>query len=504
MYDIKTLKATPELARNLIRFSKLNNMAISDDLKGLATEGLLTIENFANAPTMPSEAQIQAIQFIVDWKYRSVILYNNNDGKDTALLTALQNNEYPIMIMTRTEKFSEWASFTTKIFPNKNINIFPYIKTKEKIPNNHCTSLKPECGFDVYITNSISAIKNDMFDTIQPKIIICDEFEGIKSFGYSNINYISGLLKEFKKVLILQNICFLAHEKMDMNTLLNFSFMNRNNHHLAQIVSNIIIPDNNILMNLDDNSEDILLKYYDKFDNSLFLQLFGVSSHLIYNEERTSSVISLRFYNDSISKLNNLPNKNKVKSVLRNHLQKEQEIEKLTRKKINEVMNNVINGSINDYAMNELYTKEWCDLKYKEIARLFLNNYSNSSKRMLFVATNSTLVNTFTTNTPKIIHYETSKSRMKALEQYIGEESEPIDFFNQDARFMIMSPNSMVNEDILYRTNYMVMAQYPTKIEDFKKIIEVCEKYKIILVDIVLQGSFEEYLVDILYKKLNI
>lgn len=503
MYDVKTLPASPETARKLLLFSKLNGMLISDELKALASQGLLTPQEFLNSPITPSETQIKAIQYIKDWNYRTSLLYNGVEGKNTALLAARLNEQYPIVILTRTEKFSEWCSFASKVFPDKKINVHSFTKTKEVLPDNCHPSLTFQEDAEIFITNMASLMKGEMMDELQPKLIISDEFENGKSFGYSNSSYISGLLGEIDKVIMLQHTAFLAQDKMDTNTLLNFAFMNRNNHHLANVVQNVIIPGNNLLLSID-FGEDIVEKYYDRFDNANLLQLFGVCTHLVCDQERTSPVVNLRFYNDSIEKIKGIREGSKVKSSLRLHLQKEQETERLARKPMAEIMENFVDGGANDYALNELYTSEWCELKYKEIGRMFLNNYSNSSKRILFHATNPTLINTFTSIASSIIHYETAKSRNDALQKYCRVDKDVDEYYGQAPRFMIMGVNSMTNEDILRRTNYMIMAQYPSRLDDFARIIEVCAKYHITLVDVVLQGSFEEYLVNDLYRKLNI
>lgn len=505
MFDIKNLKATPDVARRLITASKLNGMQISDDLKALAQQGVLTTHvDFADSPLQPSNSQIKAIQFVKDWAYRSAILYSGVEGKETALLTARHNAEYPILVLTRTEKFAEWAGFVSRVFPDKKVNVFPFTKAnKDNIPANCNASLQCDEASEVYISNTATMMRSEVLDKVRFKFIVTDEYESVKSFGYNSTTG-AGLLNEFKKVVMLQNISFLVQDKTDTNTLLNFAYMNRNNHHLAHLVQSVLQPENSLLLNLD-FADDLVNKYYDRFSNDTMLQMFGISTHLVYDEERTSPVVNLRFFNDSIEKIRGLKeNANGAKSTLRIHLQKEQEISRLARKPIKEVMEHFVDGGVNDYAMNELYTREWCDLKYKEIGRMFLSNYSNSSKRILFHATNPTLISTFTAHAPSIIHYETAKSRKDLMQKYISVDNDTMDFFHNESRFMMMGVNSMVNEEILKRTHYLVMAQYPSNVDDFARIIDVCNKYHITLVDVVLQGSFEEYLFDSLYRKLNI
>jgi hypothetical protein len=97
----------PSVARRLVQLSRVTQTRITVEIEALATRGLLAPEDFAGAPSL-TETQQKAVQKLIDYRLRGVLLGDSDDGGRSAILMACRlQGVRPILVCTR--RASQWA-----------------------------------------------------------------------------------------------------------------------------------------------------------------------------------------------------------------------------------------------------------------------------------------------------------------------------------------------------------------------------------------------------------
>lgn len=105
--------ATPGLARRLVQFAKLSRTTVDEHIQSLATEALISREQFNALNVSLGPLQRSAIQKILDYDSRAVLLAREYDASRTVALAAAKLTEArPIVIGTSMP--SPWVALAMK------------------------------------------------------------------------------------------------------------------------------------------------------------------------------------------------------------------------------------------------------------------------------------------------------------------------------------------------------------------------------------------------------
>ena len=480
------ITATPKSARRLLNYMELSEIPISDDFKALADKDRLSPINFANCPVCPSNEQIKVLQSGVDNNNRFLILTDDSDYKETAILTTWSVSN-KILIISKPDSFLDWADAIHKIYPDENVLVYPYTVSKKDTVSENITISSEYKSSNIIVTNLDYIIRQEDIDNSY--ILICDDFK--KS------DALYGFINEFSKVVSIVNIHNISPIQNIDNETLIYTAVNSTGR-LLELMNNTTSSD--VIINTYSMSK--IQKETKRFDIRKILNLYGVDTALIPLEENTIPIPNITFNDTTISTLKsiNSPN-NLIKSSLREYLIKEKEITSLTGSTIEDFISNIMSNKINKDSIEYLYTQSWCELKTKSLISTVINNFSNYSKRFLITAQNDILLENLTSMIAGLLNYDSIKRKNEIIGKYLSCRDD--ESFWSNGRFMAFNPNITLQDDILKNTDYMVMMEYPTDINDFINIIDMCYSNNIILINLVIKGSFEEHIVDNLHKLLK-
>ena len=370
MYDVKTLKATPGLARRLLHFSQMNHMVFGEDLIELAMSGLVDPKDLEGFAYPMNAAEISTLQHVEDWDGRAMILADGPDrGRKIALASAFLKPGSKSLILTQPKCYPVWANLILEVWPDAKISVFGNPRYQEKnnpLPDGVEFKESYDADADFFISSYSGVIwQNFVAQKIHDQTFV-EEFENQGTVSYKWEAAVKGIFREMPKPLFLQNINTLPSD----NGRSNFSSLqlvsSRAMSYLSDLVSDYMwagLQTARPLMTqyTFKEAEEYLTRHnYHGLDSFKIMSLFGVSSHLL--EESDGTKKPLVFRDGTVHQLKS-SGKRKDSGLYR-MVEREQGLKESTGLSITELVRDILDGKRPSETLSgPLMGTQWANLK---------------------------------------------------------------------------------------------------------------------------------------------
>lgn len=397
MHDIKTLKATPGLARRLLLMSQMNHMSFGDDLVELAMEGLLHPDQLKGFPYPIDAGQLSSLQFIRDWEGRGMILCQEaTRGRSVALANAwLEGGS--TLVMVQPKFYGLWAKLIRETFPEAKISVFGnprYHEKGQEFPDGVEFSEKPDFEADVFISSYGALIWHNFFNHKTVNQTIVEELDNPGSLNYKWDDAVKGIFHEVPNPVFIQNINSLPIDhardvftSLQTNDSKPIQFIRE---QVTKLLWGGITTMGAFMYGHVKDAEDYLVgRGYTSMDNHKLLSLFGVSSHLLDDVQGHKKPI--KFYDNTIKHLNQ---RRRQESGLSRFIEREMLIEEEAGVKLPAIVQDAIGGDRPSQALiGRLMVPQWASLKGQHLKQVH-SNLANRTTRCLFLVNNQDLKRT--------------------------------------------------------------------------------------------------------------
>lgn len=509
MFDVKKFKATPGMARRLVAFSELNGMQLSDDVRALAQQDLISLDQLNGSNLNLDDTDLKALQHVTDWNNRAMILDSGDyRARRVALASAWIRPKSQTLILAKPQHYAEWVTLIKESWPQASISVFgnPRYQVKGTVyPDGVEFSTSPDHTADFLVTSYGSVIWNGLLSKTIPALTIVEELDSNGSAHYTWQNAIEGLFIELPAVIFIQNInnlpsspgsSVLASLQTHGGVASSFVF---------NLVSNYLWCGNKTPNAFGSSSQNGLSTYlsargYSGVDNFKIFPIFGISTHLILDSKAATR--PLDFYDQTIKDLRS--NSRKDSGLVR-LIHRERDLEARAGQSIKNIVQDAFNGDDAARALiGQIKTQQWATLKAQAIKRV-LDQVSTRITRTLVVAQNSDLIRalhlqlcTYNGDMRRIHANDltSSPNREKLIRRYIhptpGGSTDEMEA-SQTVSVLIVKPTDLDNADLLLHTNFVMLAEYPADKFTYQVIKEdYVDRCGARLIQCTLRGTFEE------------
>lgn len=260
VYDRVRIERTPRNARKLEYWGRVNNLAIPDDIKNLATQRDICHEDL----------QIQeAWQYIIDNNNRAALIHESDDQSGRNIMTAFNHfateKLFPMIIVVNEETIEKWVNVVGDFVSNTDYkfeivtqNSKTPLECKGDYPNSNLFyfSDTATAGKDIYLIDSLKSLnvtlgdllpasiaKSIIYDSTEKKIRKERKQSSYNPMGrvkYDNQKTLSALFLEISNAVILSSfddMFFVSTNKSDESKL-NVSLANEHFAFITKLLYN--------------------------------------------------------------------------------------------------------------------------------------------------------------------------------------------------------------------------------------------------------------------------
>jgi hypothetical protein len=376
MHDVKALRATPGLARRLIALSEINGLQFDQKLVDLALLDIVDgrrLEGFAHQ--LNGEA-LQALQFVRDWNGRAMILCDDSLVAQKVSLANAWLEGGRTLILTRPKTYGHWATLVREAFPDAVISVFGNPRYDEKVsyPPGITFEHKPNVEADFFISSYGAVLWHDLLDSTTINRAIVEELDtqgNVIAGGWQSA--VKGLFREMPAPIFIQNIQNLPNDPGRDNLTSLQCQDSRPLDFISSTVTNYMwagISDLQALVGGHYSKDvDVYLESrgYDKFDALKKLEILGVSSHLV-GQDNSSPLV---FYDASISVLIANGSRPRQQSNLYQFVERERALEHRLGQNVASVVTQALEGHRPSATLIDgLRTPQWANLKSRHIKEI--------------------------------------------------------------------------------------------------------------------------------------
>lgn len=394
MFGETTLAATPGTARRLLAIAQINQMKFDDQLIELASRDLVSSDQLKGFDGKLSNGAIQALQHVMDWNGRAMLLDTGNDVSRTVALASIWLRGGRTLLMVKPEHYGEWATLIRKSWPDAKISVFGnprYIKTSTPYPEGISCVETPDLTADFIITSYGSVIWHNVMAESGIDQTIVEELDFNGAVHYNWEEAVKGMFFELPSPLLIQNIYGLpAEQGMDqMNSLevansASLAFLGKNIHHYLWSGLPISKPLNNFSFR---EAMDYMANRYQNISPLKLLNLYGVSSHLL--GEKDGSQDPLIFHSSVIARHAHGRGSNGNGYV--RYIELERDLVHRMNVSRTDLVRRALDGdTVVQGLIGALRTNQWSNLKAGHIKQIH-GSLANKSTRCLFLAENPDL-----------------------------------------------------------------------------------------------------------------
>ena len=512
MHDIKTLKATPGLARRLLMFSQMNHMLFDEKLVGLAMQGLIEPKDLEGLPFTIDNSQLGSLQFVQDWDGRAMVLCGTAArGREVAIANAwLKGGK--TMVLAHPKFYGQWAQLIRDAFPDASISVFGNPRYHEKnvtFPSGIEFSEKPDFSADFFVTSYSGVIWHNLLNQVALDQTIVEELDNVGAINYKWDTAVKGIFHEIPAPLFIQDINNLPNDKGRDNIASLQATGSKAMEFIGSTVTNLLwagITHMGILSNgtkLNEAETYLVGRGYTGVDNLKMLSLFGVSNHLLDDVQGHKKPIVFfdNTLNDALG--DRLRNQN---SGLMQTYERERSLERTTGRPIADVVEDALQGDRpSETLIGALQTPQWANLKARHLHSTH-GNLANRMSRCLFLTEHRDLKRALLLNFGfQLEDLSQSKDRVLSMARFLNPHI-TVPLTAEQWRGMRPLSNLIVTIDdliqepnLLQVSNFLFLAEAPMSQDYLDAVRAAAAASGTRIVRSVIRSTFEEHI----YKQLR-
>lgn len=514
MFDVKTLKATPGLARRLIHFSQINQMEFSEDLVDLAMQDLISLAELERTGCLLDNHELSALQHVKDWQGRAMVLTPSYEVGRRLALAHLATCDGRSLVLADPKNYLDWVNSLQEKFPDKKLSVFGNPRYKEKgqtWPLNIEFTEKPDLTADIFITSYGGLIWNNLLTSVNISQTIVEELDHAQAVNYKWQDALNGIFHEVPAPFFLQNIQNLPRDPgFDVFTSLQVGG-SKTISFIMDIVTNFMWAGvgHGLMSNLlgatrQDASGYLSARGY-RGDMQKLMALFGISTELVVMDRDAHKPMVFR--DSTIRDLKS--SRNRKGSGLNRILERETELEARTGQRIWSLVQSALKADEPSLSfLGDLQTTQWANLKAQHLKAIH-TSFAHKGTRTLFVTDNRDLIRGLCLQFgPQIINmdddplfnaarfvYGIDHSHMSQLNWEQQRNLKPI-------HNLIVQPQHITNTfHLLKMADYVVMPHWVQSLNEFQHHVNAVNLNGSKLVLPYIQDTFEEHFQKELLRK---
>lgn len=509
MYDVKSLTATPGLARRLLQFSQINRLDFNTELAELALSDLLEPSDLQSFAFPIDKNQLASLQFVRDWNGRAMILSDMAEQARHVALASSWLSGGKTLVMAQPKFYSEWAHLIRESFPSSKISVFGnprYLEKGVKFPDGVVFEERPDLAADFFITSYGGLIWHDLLNTVAINQTIVEELDSQGSVNYKWINAVKGLFHEIPSPLFIQDINHLPQDAGRGNLASLQTHGSKAMDFIGSCISDYLwagMTHMNAITNgsnLRENEDYLSSVGYSGVDNLKLLSLFGVSSHLL--DDIQGNKTPLTFYDSTIQTLLRAkPTGGRAESGLQRLVARERAVEEATGVKLYTTVQSALEGQESSMTLiGGLKTTQWANLKAQHLKTIH-TQLANRMTKCLFLTENTDIKRALLLNLgPLLEDLSTSSDRTLTKGRFLHPiVSVPLTW-EQQANMrplsnIIITIDDLIQEpDLLLVSNFLFLAEPPMSQSYWDDIKAVAAISGTRIVNGVILKTFEEHI----------
>lgn len=502
MYDTKTVPATPAWARRLRRASEINGMQLSPQVLSLAEQSTVQQDQLRDFPQALDVQSMSALQYVVDWNYRSILLDTDYVRcRRVALAAMMLRGCDKITILSRPNHYSVWARAIREVWPEDSICVYGnprYHKDDSGYPEGVSFADRSDASSRWQITSYGAFIYNDSLGRGFPDQLIVDELDGDDSYNYRWSNAIAAMYTEVPQILTLFNLR--SYQPNDSVDLLGYLQTPGSplNSYLVTLINECLIPNNSSVVGLYSPSasptgKDAWDTYTGRTDFIHMLPLLGVCVDLInHGSSNTLSFYDLDFANPKLPSTGG-----------RKQIAAEDSIKLSTGLTMEQLVRTALDDApLARERLSELKTPSWCSAKSHAVSGV-VKQLNSRNNRLLVLAEHPTVFRNLMIQTRCDTLSDTpllNTTRARFVHPHEEWRSYGIDEIPPPVNVLVLRNLDLVDVPVLNVTTHLVLAEWPHDPQVMQGIRELCELMGIRLVHVSLLNTFEQTLQDVLFR----
>jgi hypothetical protein len=500
MLNFTKVPASSGLARRLIAFSRLNGMTFDAKLAELAVENLISHSDFDAFPHKFNQYEYAAIQHVLDWNGRSMLLDSGVDRLRTiALASVWIRPAGQTLILSRPRDYADWVDAIREIWPNATVSVFGnqrHVARDKPLPDGYDFSEIPDISADFLITSYGGMIWNDIHVLDSLKYTIVEELSDTKQINHKWEEALLGAFKELQAPLLLQDITMLPKDK-GANVVTSLSTSSSQAiHQIGETLGRFVFGGSHLPGFVTNERGNKSLTYYLSMRGYTghstldLLNCFGVSSDLLRDGEIKTDVVT--FYDQTVADAKS--KKLTVDSGIGRLINRESLVEDELGLRIEQIATDAVYGDmVSQRALRDLMNNAWASLKGQHVKKIVDDLFSYLS-RTIVVSDNPELIRVLRLQFGKSAEHLGSvdnpdfvKARFAERNMFIGPNGRA-----KPLRILIASTADLLDPTILDAANYLILADTPLSVEDYLDMKDLSDEFGIRLVLSVQRGTFEE------------
>lgn len=510
MLNLVTLPSSPGMARRLLAFSRLNGMKFDDAIVELAMTDLVGPDELQGSGLMLSSSEFAALQYVLDWKGRALLLDTGKERTRKVALASLWSRPLgQTVVLARPREYAAWATEILKVWPSARISVFGNPRYNDKadvLPNGLIFSETPDITADFLITSYGGLIYNDLVTLDSLKYSIIEEFSHNHQVNYKWQSAVTGVLSELPCPLVLQDAIELPTDhKQDVVTALQTSGSTALTW-LGDFASLCLFGGNDLITCVTDEKKNkaaisyLSIRGYTGHHLFTLLSAVGISTDLLTSTDQRTDVIAV--YDNTVSKLKN-GKKDRKESGLHRLIQREAEIKAHTGLPLGRTILDALDGDDAATALVDgLMTTQWASVKAQHLKKVVDDLFTFLS-RIIIVADRPELIRSLRLQFGGVAEHLSSLADCgPAINRFIGRNM----LVQQNGtnikplRILIVSKDEL-DPSLLEAANFLIVGDWPRSLQDHARLDALAQDHNLRMVYSVLRDTFETELFSQLTQK---
>lgn len=500
MFETKTFNASGGMARRLLAFAQLNQMNFDNKLIELAERDLLTKEELNSLPMILTGPEITALQHVMDWKGRAMLLDEGQAGCRKVAMASAFLNGGRTLILAQPAYYAQWATMAREVWPNAIISVFGnprYAPKGTAYPAGVHFSEHPNFEADVFITSYGGLIWNDFLSKTTVDQTLIEEMDHLNSVNYKWTDAVQSLFHELPRPLLLQNVFNLPNDSGRDNMSSLQSGGSRALDYIGQMISKFLWAGIHTITPFTQGSPRDVQDYLDRkgysgVDMLKALNLFGVNSSLLDNVDGTKP--PLVFFEDSIRTLQG--DHHRKESGLRRFVERERDMVAATGQTMTQLVSSALNDDLPSQALIEqLKPTQWANLKAQHIKTIH-GNMTNKTTKSLFLVDNVDLERALRLQFGNQIDSTRPDANLAqfrmAYPYLIAGYQEPKQLYTRCYNMMVTIDDLINYPAFLSMSNFLFLADTPVSKEFYELVKQAADQEGTQIVLSVIRKTFEE------------
>lgn len=509
MFDTKTLKATPGLARRLLAFSAINGMTFDQGIAELAGEELVDPLTLQNLPWKIDGAKLAALQHIMDWRGRAMLLECGNERSREVALASAHLRGGKTLILAQPVFYVQWARLIREAWPTATISVFgnPRYAPKDVVyPQGIEFSDRPDLEADFLITSYGGIIWHDLVGNLNVNQTIVEELDNNGSINHKWNDAVTGMFHELPAPLFIQNVFNLPADNGRDNMASLQVRSSRALQYMGQLVHTLMWAGTAVTRPLVANTLQevdnyLATKGYRNMDLLELIAFYGVSSHLL--EDKNGSKTGLTFFDSTIAQLRSSSVRND--SGLKRFIEREQDLKHQTGRSLEELVQSALDGdAVTQTLVGALMTSQWANLKSNHLKTIHTNMTNRLSRNLFLVENQDMKRNLRLQFGPVMDDLSTATDRRFTMARFFWPSNPlsltPLQWQNiKGLGNLIVTLDDLITEPLLMETaNFLFAPEWILDRETYQLIQAAADASGTRIVSSVLTGTVEE----IIHRKL--